>query len=48
LVNFFFILPRKEIISKSEFSPPTIIKLIIILFKIIGVFEVYNINFIIN
>ncbi len=37
LVNIFFILPKNEIIAKSECATPTIIKLIIILFNILGV-----------
>ncbi len=36
-INIFFILPKNEIIAKFECVTPTIIKLIIILFNIIGV-----------
>nr|YP_009047466.1 NADH dehydrogenase subunit 5 [Buxbaumia aphylla]AGN74257.1 NADH dehydrogenase subunit 5 [Buxbaumia aphylla]AHG58915.1 NADH dehydrogenase subunit 5 [Buxbaumia aphylla] len=46
--NSLSILPKNEIIAESEFATPTIIKLIPILFSILGAFMAYNINFVAN
>lgn len=47
-VNFFFILLKNEIFVEFEFVILIIIKLIFFLFSILGVFMVYNINFVVN
>jgi len=46
--NSFFVLPKNEIITESEFAIPTIIKLIPFFFNTLGAFVAYNIIFLAN
>jgi NADH-ubiquinone oxidoreductase chain 5 len=43
-----FVLPKNEIVVESKFATPTIIKLIPILFSILGAFVAYIIKFVAN